>query len=330
MIPGLELWAEQHLDVLGVDDRDMSELYAVCPFCGKGKKHFAISLTKGKYHCFRCGKGGTVPFLMAKLDPEFSIPRGMESDEAMYLANSYLSSYMDDVSLDEFSDYYDEVGRQPVNREYKKVQLNGVVSFDSDDPLAKEGRMYWYSRGLSRELALDRNICIGVDGKLEGRIVIPVYVEGEMKSYTARTFIGSDLRYFTGKKKDGWAPINQYVYGLDRVEQQDHVVLVEGVFDAFSLWEHFPVCALFGKSATKSQAVRILSKYPSSVTVLLDPKSDKESQEQAPNPYNVANYFVNLVPEVRIAYLEEGDPGNNRKGAIEAVTEAKDFFEIGA
>lgn len=333
MIPGLEFWAEQYLDVLDFDDRTSTELYAVCPYCGKGKNHFAINLDKGEYHCFRCKAGGTVPYLMVSVDPGFHLPRKVASDEAMAIAKSYLSAYIKDICIDDLSNYYEDVHTSPVNADIDRMELKGVVPFDSDDLLAKEGRLYWYSRGLSRELAIERSICFGVDGALEGRVVIPcVDIQGEVKSYTARTFIGDDLRYLTAKRSDGWDPIKKYVYGLDRVVEhestQAHIVLVEGVFDAFSLWNHYYACALFGKSASKEQALKILSQYPSRITILLDPRSRKETKEQAPDPEEVAKYFVNLIPEVRIAVLEEGDPGDNREGALEAIEHGEDYFSL--
>lgn len=334
MIPGLEFWAEQYLDVLDIDSRESTELYAVCPYCGKCKNHFAINLEKGEYHCFRCNAGGSIPFLMVSVDPGFHLPRKTDSEEAMAIAKSYLSAYIKDICIDDLSDYYEDVGSSPVNADLDEIELNGVVPFDSDDLLAKEGRLYWYSRGLSRELAIERGICFGVDGALEGRVVIPCTdIHGDIKSYTARTFIGDDLRYLSAKRSDGWDSIKKYVYGLDRVVNQEstqaHIVLVEGVFDAFSLWEHYYTCALFGKSATKEQALKVLSRYPSKITILLDPKSEKETRDQAPNPEDVAKYFINLVPEVRIAVLEEGDPGDNREGAIKAIEKAEDYFSLG-
>ena len=55
-IPILEAAKLCRIRVTG--DLCKTEVYAVCPFCGDGRKHFSMNKYDDTYHCFKCNAGG--------------------------------------------------------------------------------------------------------------------------------------------------------------------------------------------------------------------------------------------------------------------------------
>ena len=53
---------------IGVHKQRRDEyVFATCPFCGNTRSNFEVSSTKGQYHCWVCGVGGSVKSLFWKL-----------------------------------------------------------------------------------------------------------------------------------------------------------------------------------------------------------------------------------------------------------------------
>lgn len=52
------LWwlQEMGLDFLG---KSGDEVYCICPYCGRGKKHFSFNISKMVFHCFGCDASGS-------------------------------------------------------------------------------------------------------------------------------------------------------------------------------------------------------------------------------------------------------------------------------
>lgn len=341
MIAGLELWANTYLDVLGkTKNAKGTQIHAVCPFCGKGEKHFAINIDTGAYQCFAgaCGERGYVTYLVPFLDENVPSLGGKTFLQRRRIVFKYLESFTEDLPLEELRKIYREERKETAA--LKKVKdlrdcfpgLYRLRSFIEEGELVKsapeaveEGHFYLETRHIPTALMQQIDPYVGTEGPLEDRVVFPVKdSEGYVATFVGRSFVGHPLRYYNGKTAEGWTPTSQLVYGLNRVEPKSSIVLVEGIFDALAIWGLTAV-ALFGKLLSTTQAELILSKEPNEVVVLLDPPSIKDR----PDPIELACGFVGLVNKVRIGMMPEGlDPSEAPDEAKKIIKAAPDFYEV--
>lgn len=108
-----------------------------------------------------------------------------------------------------------------------------------------------------------------------GRIIIPIWFKGEYKGWQSR-MIGDGLKgpkyvIAPGMKKA------KLIYNYDNAVLQDHVVICEGVTDAWRVGAA-GVC-LFGKSVSSEQLRLIKEGWADKdICLLLDPDAEKETQ----------------------------------------------------
>lgn len=123
--------------------------------------------------------------------------------------------------------------------------------------------------GLKRARKLFWGKC--PDGKLLGRLVIPIKEDGEIVYYVARSVEKVGPKEISPPKDKGWLPRNEVVYGLDDVKKGEDVIIVEGLFDA----EHLKklgrtAVALLGSSLSDVQLGKILAKRPRQLYLMFD------------------------------------------------------------
>lgn len=113
--------------------------------------------------------------------------------------------------------------------------------------------------------------------KATGRLIIPVYIGGELVSWQARRLDGrKELKYFNmpGPK------LKRFCYCIDRARRCDHLVLVEGVTNAWRIGPE--AVALFGKTLSAHQERTVVSWHEEAggpVVVALDRGAEKEREK---------------------------------------------------
>jgi hypothetical protein len=210
----------------------------------------------------------------------------------------------------------EQIHKSEIQKVEKPDWTVGTRPLDTQGVLADQARTYLTGRGISLILAEQLDFRIGLEGKAFGYIIIPIHEDGEVKNFLGRSFMGSRQRYTGPHADENYAPKSHLLYGFDRII--DHVVLVEGVFDALALWEYNAV-ALMGKEMSYNQLVKIINRVKS-VSILLDSGCEKETKQ-------IAKKLLGFV-EVKISTMPVGakDASSDTTTAIQILKEAKDFY----
>jgi len=239
------------LEALGIEGRRQgASLWACCPFAWHEdeKPSWSIRLdSNGANWCFGCSSGGDALDLVAnKLD----ITRGGAW------------AWLLERGLVEEQSTVGGVDLQIVGGERGQFVL---PPFDAHAMLTlwpAPPRRYLLSRRIGCNAVARWKMKLIVHGRLGGRILVPIFDEaGKPASYSARTFVGDDLRYMTPHRDEH--PNLDAVFGshfwprvhADRIS----VVVCEGVLDAIScdLAGAKCVAAFNGSAPTASQLAAI-------------------------------------------------------------------------
>ena len=133
---------------------------------------------------------------------------------------------------------------------------------------------YLAGRGVTREQCDRWGFGYALRGRLRLRVVMPVYTEGYLRTFSARSWDPGDVRrYDSGREADGAQP-RRAVWGESRWDRARGVVTIaEGIFSALALERAgFPnVSALLGSQVTSERA-RVLSGWGHYV-IATDPDS---------------------------------------------------------
>ena len=339
MIVGLQEWVETQFDV--TSERQTSrgfQVFAVCPFCGKTKDHFAVNIETGVYACYVCGDGhksgknaGSYVNLVLEFESSLSGPSvvGLSPGQYYYAkkkkVDRFLKSHISDISISDLERLY--ASKEPkVEGEFKTTTslldaVEGTKSLDEPKGFSEIARYYLKTRGISLEQAREIGMVVGDSGRYLGYLLIPVWEAGKIRSFVARSMVAGKLRYTGPSLQENWTPKSQLLFGIDRVKQGKPCILVEGMFDALALWDLTTV-GLLGKIISTDQTAKLIHAKPSRITVLLDAGFDREAWE-------VASHFVGFIPEIRIAKMdEEGiDPSDSPSKAAQAIINSRSLFE---
>ena len=144
---------------------------------------------------------------------------------------------------------------------------------------------------------------VGVTPPLNWRIVIPVYSNGSMVSWTTRTIGKSEPRYMNAKPNQEIVSAKTLLFGEDYCRHC--VIVTEGPFDAMRIGPG--AVATMGMSYSKQQVSRI-SKYPVRVVCF-----DKEATERSRCLSDELSVFPGTTYRVE---LDSKDPGSATKAEI--------------
>jgi DNA primase len=228
------------------------------------------------YHCFRCGVGGKLK----------EVPEGLLADEA------------------------DEILDEPRKDNLPNLGPPSDFLLLADEPAlsalsAQSARDYMLSRGLGLDIWRTAHIGVCLSGWLEGRIIVPVMATGNPNFYGGN-WQGWVGRSIPGEPAQVGKPKYLYPKGMPRgtalynqqalsVVTSTPVIVVEGVFDALTLWPN--AVAVLGKP-TETHAW-MLSKAHRPVVVVLDGDAHEEGEMFARKlrVMGQTTGWVNLPPE---------------------------------
>jgi DNA primase len=204
----------------------------------------------GYWWCFACDKGGGPGALVRALRPELD-EQGLRD----FLAE--LPARQSPLEVD--------------------IQLTGMTTRSSfvipsevmfGQPLSswpEPARAYLEGRSITEHQVVRYRLGYAVQGRLEGRIVLPMCDANGPRSYTARDFTGQGRRYREPATRENAA--KDAIFGEHTWSREPGaIVVIEGCFDALSVenalpWDDYDLAALHGSSLHPSQAVK-LSRFP--------------------------------------------------------------------
>jgi len=245
---------EMVLDRYGIElTHRGDQLTGPCPIHdGSNPTQFSVNLTKNAFHCFstHCeAKGNVLDFVALK--EEVSV-----REAALMLRDWFkLETGTDEPKENEEPD-------PPADEEPGKDTLNPPLTFQLKN--LEPDHPYLKTRGLTEKIIDYFGLGFCSRGMMKGRIAIPIHnADRELVAYAGRTV--TEVSEENPKYK---LPPNfkksLVLYNLHQVHT-DHMVLVEGFFDVFRLWQVGVknAVALMGSSISEEQEDLILGRLAS-------------------------------------------------------------------
>jgi len=280
-----------------------TSLIGNCPFHGEKTPSFHVSVTKGIYKCFGCGKGGdSVRFIMEH--EKYSYPEALK-----FLAQKY------NIEVEETVESVQDVEAQNARESLYIVSQFAATFFENQMWNSDEGRAiglsYFKERGFREDILKKFNLGYSPDvwdaltldavknkhaedylertglsirndkGKLydrfRGRVMFPIHnFTGRVIGFGGRT-LKTDKnvpKYVNSPESDIYHKSN-VLYGLyhakKAIRDQDNCYLVEGYADVLSVHQAQieNVVASSGTSLTIEQ-IRLIGRFTQNVTILYD------------------------------------------------------------
>jgi len=146
-------------------------------------------------------------------------------------------------------EYYDLIRPDDFEREkkeYKKLELPKEYQRFSDVHPAhmkrREAFNYLKKRGITEEIIEKYDIGFAETGEYAGRIIVPSYdLKGELNYFVARSWFPREKF----KYKNPQAPKELLIFNESRIDWEQDIYLVEGVFDGFFVTNSIPLLGKF-------------------------------------------------------------------------------------
>lgn len=154
------------------------------------------------------------------------------------------------------------------------------------------------------------------NGPYKDRLIIPIYFQTKLVAFQGRALTPDTPKY---KNRQSQNVFSQVLYNWDRALLSDHIVIVEGVFDAWRVG--FNAVATLGTHLSKERIELINARYPKCVTVLFD--ADKAGVKAS---FDASRAFFPAI-DVRFGILpKKRDPADMPRDLLEqCIAGAKKF-----
>lgn len=270
------------LERLGIEAvRHGREWWACCPVHEEADPSWQIrddpgALKHGYQRCFGCGFGGGPFALVMRV-------LGCEPTEA----RDFLAGHeVERVSIEV------RVEARKARKDFALPDEVEMARPFSEWPSA--ARAYLEGRKFGAEDMARFGAGYAVDGKLAGRIVLPVLdYRGRITSYAARSFLGDEKRYLepaAATGADRSAVLGEHLWPPP--EEREELVVVEGPFDAIAAdAAGFFVGAVRGSSVSTDQALSLATWKRVVIATDPDGAGDAAAEE-------IAGVLVRHVKEV--------------------------------
>ena len=223
--------------------RVKSDLYNFrCPLCGDSQKHknkargyFYQVKTNTNYKCHNCGASLSLNNFIKQIDPTLHKQYTLEKFKSGHTGKNFV------VEEPKFE------FKKPVFK--KQIDLPRA----SEVPVAKE---YLEKRKLDptkfyfakkfKEWANIQKHTFDIINKDESRIIIPMYdTERNLIGFQGRSLVPNSVKYITVMLQEN-AP---KIYGLDKINSDETVYVVEGPFDSTFVKNSIALCGSAGDMA---------------------------------------------------------------------------------
>ena len=245
----IEDWLEGNVRIIG---RQRPNIFFQCPSCGTTKLKCSIHIRKGIGRCYRASCSLHSGFSFTRL---ISIVQKCTWDRAIDVA----SQFQDEIE----ESYKPRVSLYP--RDYPKNSLPfenlvSVAHMEGDrEKLSLVTNALQYlvnSRGLTLDQITEYRIGIGYEDfavtseegvkkvPRYGMIVVPIYFNGELVSYTSRSLEIDGIRlntvkHYNARSGEDYVPAGQILFNFDtaieKARESGILVIVEDVWSAIKL-----------------------------------------------------------------------------------------------
>jgi len=222
-----------------------------CPFCDDTSNHLGIRLRDHSVKCWKCGKKSFINLVKTLLDVSYK-----EAREISKKIETSIKTPGTDIDL--YQRLIDTEG-------FCYIPKESTVHFP------KLHKNYLRERGFA-PLKLIRKYrlrAVYTTGKYAFRIIIPIYKDHKLISFTSRDITDqSDIPYLHASPEESLIKAKQCVYNIDTVPEYGEGVLVEGVFDCWKLGDKC-MCTL-GTNLSGQQYTEIAKKNLKRLYVMND------------------------------------------------------------
>ncbi|BDR58623.1 DNA primase [Xylocopilactobacillus apicola] len=275
--------------------------FGLCPFQNEKTPSFSVSEDKKIFHCFSCGRGGSVFSFMMMIDnlnfveavAKVAQISGIPFDSYRYQTHSSKERINEPVTkvLSFARDFYHhilehtELGRPALDYlEQRQIEKETIehfrLGYAPDNNLLAESLQQ--NNDFNTQSILESNIVSGTDSDLydyfKDRLMIPITDDsGNIVGFGGRALHQQDIkepRYLNSKQSDVFNKGN-LLFNLSAAKQEislvHEVILLEGYFDVISAWQAGVknIVASMGTSFTKHQ-LGLLNKVANRVVLVYD------------------------------------------------------------
>lgn len=285
--------------------RSGQNLFGLCPFHSEKTPSFSVSPSKQIYHCFGCGKGGSVINFIMEIENlsfpeavEFLAKRaGMTVPEQDSDPGRPRRERLYNLNRDAARFFFEELsapGGEPARRYIAKRELSAstVRRFglgfapDSWDSLTNAMKAKGYSeRELFDAGLVRRGKKSGVYDTFRNRLMFPVIdVRGNVVAFSGRILGDGEPKYMNSPETPVFSKShNLFGLNLAKKSKSGYIILVEGNVDVVSLHQagFDSAVASLGTSLTPEQA-RLLTRYTNEIVIAYDAdEAGKKASQRA-------------------------------------------------
>lgn len=327
-------------DVVGeyvaLTKRSGQNLFGLCPFHSEKTPSFSVSPSKQIYHCFGCGKGGSVINFIMEIEnlsfpeaveflarragmkvPEQNTDPGRPKRERMYALNRDAARFFyEQLSTPAGAaavDYMLRRGITPATA--RRFGLGSAPDTWESLTSAMKQKGYTerelYDAGLVR-----RGKNGGVYDAFRNRLMFPVIdVRGNVIAFSGRILGDGEPKYLNSPETPVFSKShNLFGLNLAKKSKSGYIILVEGNIDVVSLHQagFDSAVASLGTSLTPEQA-RLISRYKNEVVIAYD--ADAAGQKASQRAIGILEKLELKVRVLTVKGAKDPDEFIKAKGA---------------
>lgn len=284
-------WLEEHDVEYFTDGKNVSHGWVniQCPFpgCGDTSNHCGIRLSDLRISCWICGSDHTFVNLAMELT-ECSYKEAIYTKKSLSRGAGY-----DPLLTRRQSDTSSNITRLPL---------------EATPDFTKKHLDYLRSRGFippKKYIKKYKLLATHPIGKYQFRIIIPVYMNNQLVSFTSRDVTGKQTPpYLSASDKEGKMNIKSTIYNYDNLRPRSNAILVEGALDVWKLGDG--TISPFGVKYTDRQIILLKRKEIQTLFIMFDNDSAGRAGGR-----NFAKVMAPLVKKIEVVTFETiNDPGD--------------------
>lgn len=285
-----------------------------CPFCPDSGFHLGIFLDYKNFSCWKCGKTGSLYFLLSHL-------LGISK-------RAYEEIVQSQVSLSKGSTAVDQIKGIFSTETQEKSQIQVRLPEESI-PVTERTvatytvlRKFLEARNISVDCCTEHNVQFCLTGKFSSRLIIPVESNGELVCYQGRDMTNnSRVAKYLFEPKGVCA--SDFLYGIDEF-RGDEIILLEGVLDQWVLPNISVAC--FGSVVSSKQKDLILSSGAKCITFAFD--LDVVKTEKYEKLLSLMSQFLSVGKRVKVVHFPpDMDPSSlGKERALDYIGRGEDVF----
>jgi len=276
---GIEFW-------LGGKNVSPGWVNIQCPFCDDNSNHCGIKLSDLRVSCWRCGGHSTKKLIRKIIDCT-----GQEANQifkTLSLGAGYYPPFESSASS-------------------TLTSKNVILPPECEKEFPKSHINYLKNRGFTKPKEIIKKyklLSTNTIGKYKFRIIIPIYMNRKLVSFTSRDITGQqDIRYKTATIKESIIDPRECVYNYDTLTIGCDAIIVEGPIDVWKMGDNS--ISILGLTYTKNQIVLIKNKKIRNLFILFD-QGNKEKRAAK----KLGSILAPLVQKVEVITLNKvKDPG---------------------